>query len=186
MRKWVSRDTLSVTMSTIVFPAFLYAVEIWFPPTVTHQKRLERVSKYAARIILNDFSQSTSYENLLDRLNWLPLYRTVATKRLINMKKYLSGAKFLPDCVFPLQADIDKEIRSSVRLKRHSKMVKIFHDHKNSLEDKLVAAQSRLLWNALDEGAVNSSLSGFISAVTMDSVFDHMCSVGAISPLTDI
>lgn len=187
MRRWASRDTLSVTMSTIVFPAFLYAVEIWFPPNVTQQKRLEKVSKYAARIILNDFSQSTSYENLLEKMNWMPLHKIVATKRLINMKKYLSGLKFLPDFVFPLDCDNEQSIRSSARLRNHSKTVKIFRDHKNSLDDKLVAAKSRLLWNSLDEDTVNIiNLPNFINAITQNSMFTRMCSVGAISPLTDI
>ena len=47
--------TESIASKYIALPIFLYSIEVWMPPYVKHQLVLERVMKYAVRLITNNF-----------------------------------------------------------------------------------------------------------------------------------
>jgi hypothetical protein len=60
LRKWASVHILKQAISSIVFPSLFYGIEVWFPHTCHLQNQLEKVNKFAARLILNDFSSEST------------------------------------------------------------------------------------------------------------------------------
>jgi hypothetical protein len=74
LRKWASSTILSQAISTIALPAMFYAIEAWYPPHKKHQQQIERVIKFAARLLTNNYDHSIQYEDLLSKLNWKPAY----------------------------------------------------------------------------------------------------------------
>jgi hypothetical protein len=138
LRKWAPSKVFKCSIISIELPAFFYAIPIWFPPGKMCKLRLERVLKYAARLILNDFKQTTTYEDLIKKMNWKPLVRTVMEQRLMLMRKYLIGERILPDGVF--QIEEPTHARQSQRLlgrrNRSSMLVKRFRDQRNKKEQK--------------------------------------------------
>jgi hypothetical protein len=185
LRKWAPMEVLCKAITSIVMPAFFYAVEVWYPPNIKDQKKLERVIKYAARLTLNNFSPDAKYDELLSVINWRPLYRQVAEKRLLTIRKYMEGRRFVPDSVFPLFKEVST--RSSQRLKsqspKHSLCLAIMKDQKNSLEDKLAAAQMRIIWNALDENTIKLKMTQFRQVIISDEVFNGLIERGVIQPV---
>jgi hypothetical protein len=187
LRKWLTpNDVLKKSITTIAMPTLLYAIDVWYPPSVQHQVQIERIQKFAARLLSNNFNHSTSYIELLQTLNWKPIYRIVAERRLINVKKYLLGIHFISSDVFPLQEESTS--RCSARLKaktnNHKMLMKTWNGKGGEREEKLAAAQSRKLWNALPEEVVTDTLEGFERSVKSDSVFDLMCERGVLTPLS--
>ena len=55
LRKWAPKEVFNEAVTKIALPVFLYAIKVWFPPTVKDQQRLERVMKFAARKPLNNY-----------------------------------------------------------------------------------------------------------------------------------
>jgi hypothetical protein len=185
LRKWATRKVFSAAVTTIVLPAFFYAIEAWYPPHLKQQEKLERVIKYAARLASNNFSAETSYETLLKSLQWKPLFRIVAERRLLTIKKYMDGVRFLPDLVFPVES-IDTN-RCSQRLRekqpRHCLTLMVQREHKNKMEDNLAAAQMRILWNALREEDVKLSVNKFKGTIESDDTYNMLCAKNVISVL---
>ena len=81
LRKWSTAKVLKSAFTSIALPVLFYAIESWYPPNITQQYQIERVQKFAARLISNNFSQASSYEQLLDAANLRPIYRQVAERR---------------------------------------------------------------------------------------------------------
>jgi hypothetical protein len=73
------------------------------------------VQKFAARLICNNFSHETCYEDLLVAGNLRPIYRQVAERRLIALRNYMGGQRFMPDCVFPLAPDCPRRTNETTR-----------------------------------------------------------------------
>ena len=183
LQKWAPREVFCKSITSIVLPAFFYAVEMWYPPNQVDQIRLERVLKYAARLVENDFSPDSTYEQLLSLMKWNPLYRTVAERSLLLIKKYLDGHRLMPDFVFPFAKE--SKNRCSQRIKSqqscHSLCLEVRNSQKNSLEEKLAAARMRRLWNGLDEVAVRLRMSEFREDVMAEEQFSVLCTKGAIN-----
>jgi hypothetical protein len=189
LRKWAPRNVFATAVTTFVLPAFLYAVEIWYPPHVTQQRKLESVVKFAARLVTNDFQHSTTYESLLEKLNWRPLYRLIAERRILNIKKYMDGHRYLPESVFQ-KSEIMSTQRVSQRKKNrencHEFQLQICSKQKNERENKLSAACSRILWNALDRSVVVKPLREFKTAIESDEVFANLCEAECVIILKDV
>jgi hypothetical protein len=173
LRKWAPRYVFTKAVQSIALLIFLYAIESWFPPAIKDQKKLERVVKFAACLSLNNFSRETQYEDLLRDLKWKPVARIVAERRLITMKKYMDGVRWIPDSVFPLETAptnrrsqrlIEQRNRSTLRLE-------LFKNQKNKLENQLSAAQMRILWNSLDESIIYLNLKMFRNEISSDNFF---------------
>jgi hypothetical protein len=183
LRKWAPREVFYKAIDAIVLPAFLYAIEAWYPPHQKDQKKLEQVIRYAGRLILNDFE--IKYDDLLGKLNWKPLFRRIAEKRLLLVKKYMEGCRFIPSFVFEFEGE--EQSRHSQRLKskqqKHCLALKIFRNQKNVHEEKLSAAQMRILWNALDEETVLAKLRAFQLKIGSDDIFGRLCSSGVVNQI---
>lgn len=185
LRKWAPVAVFRTAIMSIALPAFFYAIEVWYPPHQKDQLRLERVVKYAARIVLNNFSHDTTYDELLTRMGWRSLSRQVAERQLLSVKKYMEGSRFMPDCVFPMAGV--KVTRCSQRLKskfpEHHLHLAPMCGQRNCLEDKLPAARMRKLWNALDEDLVKMTLPSFKEAISSEALFFKLTERGVFEQL---
>jgi hypothetical protein len=188
LRKWSSMEVLKTSITTIALPCLMYAIDVWYPPSIQHQQQIERVQKYAARLLTNNFNHETSYEELLMKLKWKPIFRNVAERRLITLMKYLDGSRFIPDYVFQIESE--GTTRTSARLKekadRHQMMLKTWSGRGSVREENLAAGQSRKMWNSLKKEVVESDVKGFIKKVKSDCVYEYLCDSGAIVPLTRV
>jgi hypothetical protein len=156
LRKWASRSILETAFSSIALPVMLYAIETWYPPDSGLQKKLCRVQKYAARLLTNNFNHQTHYEDLLKFLNWQSLHHVVAERRLLCIRKYINGDRYIAKEIFSIESNEDS-IRSSQRIRdrtpKHCLTLSTLAA-KNCREAKLAAAQMRSLWNALPDEVV--------------------------------
>jgi hypothetical protein len=181
LRKWALKEVFSKAVTAIVLPAFFYAIEVWCPPNAKEKEKLERVVKYAARLALNNFSREASYVDLLAALSWKPLYRMIAEKRLLTIKKYMEGYRFIPDNVFQLERENLNRHSRRLNEKKHRHCCTLeLTQSKNKLEVSLGAAQMRLLWNALDEATVMMSINQFSMAIKSENIFQMLCTKGTI------
>jgi len=115
LRKWSSSKILNTAISSIAMPALLYGIETWFPPDVTKQIQVLKLQKYAARLLLNNFKEEISLVDLVNQVKWQPIHHIVATRRLLALRKYLEGTRYIDSEVFPLQIP-ESGIRKSSRL----------------------------------------------------------------------
>ena len=74
----------------------LYCCESTYPTRVSDRICLDRVQKYCARLFLRDFRRDVSYSDLLSRLNWEPLYRSVFSRRLLLVHSYVIHTRQCP------------------------------------------------------------------------------------------
>jgi hypothetical protein len=189
LRKWASRKILDTAISSIALPALLYAIEVWYPPAISLQRKVCKVHKYAARLLTNNFRQETQYEELLKVLNWRPLYWTVAERRLLFLRKYIDSLNFSSSNIFVVSADNNENRRQSERLRqssaRHDLQLKI-PVHKNEKEGKLAAAQMRKLWNSLPHEVATACGEKFKLILKTDDLFLKLGKSGCMNVLTDV
>jgi len=174
LRKWAPTNVLRTAITAITIPALFYGIETWYPANATSQQQLERVLRFAARLLTNDFRRDVSHKELMTTAQLLPVGRQVKLRQLTLIKKYMDGTRFIPLFVFPLESEsINVERRSSARLKekqgKHSLTLKVFTSQRNDREDKLAAARARLLWNELDEVVARAPLKTFLAHIRGES-----------------
>jgi hypothetical protein len=188
LRKWASKEVLNTTISSIAMPALLYGIEVWFPPDQGRQKQVERVQKFAARLLLNNFNRDDSYETLVDQIGWLKIHEIVAIKRLTNVKKYLEGVRFIREGIFMIKSDASTRTSARLREKRanHNMQLVTTEDVKNSKQHKLAAAQTRALWNALDEKTINLPIGSFIEVIKNKELLQHLVNQGVLQGPEDV
>jgi hypothetical protein len=187
LRKWAPVEAFSKAILSTTLPIFLYSIESWYPPNLKQRVALERVLKYAIRLILNKFNHDITYEDLLEEIKWKPLYRQVMERRLKTVRKILENRRYLPEEVFPL-AILDTRASSRIRSQRnqHNLQLAPATEGSNSLQEKLAVAQMRKLWNGLDEKVVSTNFRGFCEEIKNDAVFRTLCDRGCVLTLNDI
>jgi hypothetical protein len=188
LRKWASKKILESAITSIALPLMLYAIESWYPPDTGQQIKLCRVHKYAARLLTNNFSHLSTYEQLLAALNWRPLPRLVLERRLSLTYKYVHGKRFIDPQVFALEP-INDITRQSQRIRansrKHSLNLSTF-TQKNEKENKLAAACMRSLWNALPQDAVTAAERKFEDIMKSDEIFTLFVDSGVMSVLEGV
>jgi hypothetical protein len=177
LRKWSSKKVFSTAITTLVLPVILYAIEAWYPPHKKHREKLERVLKYAARLVANNFSRETTYEELLQSLKWKPFYRMVVEKRLLLIKKYMDGQRFMSSTVFQFEPSVTNRFSQRIRSHqhRHPLILATLNQQKNKLEENMSAAHMRKLWNAMKEEVVQLRGSVFRSVIEKDETYLSLC-----------
>jgi hypothetical protein len=182
LRKWAPATILNTAITSIVLPALHYAIEVWYPPNECHQRQLEKVIKFAARLVLNDFKRESTYEELLGRLNWKPMSRIVAERRLICVAKYLDGTRFVPTDILVLQPPSTNRCSQRIGTKRktHRLQLVVNRSQKNSLEEKLAIEKMKVLWNALPEEVVFLPFSTFRERVYNENVHEVLTAAGVL------
>jgi hypothetical protein len=178
LRKWAPTEVMKTAVTSLALPILCYAIEVWYPPAICTKRHVERVQKFAARLLNNDFRQSTKYEDLLSPLKWRPLYRQVAERRLTTMKKYLCGVRFISPDVFNFNCGPSQN-RQSTRIKEkrggHNLTLASSSAKESCREENLAASQMRKLWNCLPETVVNEALEGFIASTKSENTFQYLC-----------
>jgi hypothetical protein len=187
LRKWASTRVLNTAIQSISLPIMMYAIEVWYPPDLNNQKNVEKAQKFAARLITNNFKQETYYTDLLENVKWKPIYRLVAERRLMLIKKCMDGTRYAPEELFPLQQDCEN--RRSRRLAEsahptHSLMLST-NRQTNTKESKMAACKMVTLWNSLDETVIKLRMKAYQKYVGSDEAFNMFCSRGAIVMLSD-
>jgi hypothetical protein len=144
---------------------------------------VERINKFIARLITNDFCRNSEYDELLTVAKIKPIFRIVAERQLINIKKYMDGVRIIQTEVFQLAPPTNHQFSQRIAEKddQHSLVLKVVKSVKNRREENLAAAQMRRLWNALNEDDVRLPLKQFLSLVTSNEFF-----VGLIQKVSSI
>jgi hypothetical protein len=180
IRKWAPRNILCCAIRTIALPALLYGIETWYPPDDWGRRKIEKIQKYAARLVLNNFKHDAEYEDLLNQLNWCTIQEMVTERRLTNLFKYRKGFKFIPEELFPPEDLTGTRKSSRLNKAKHSKILKQ-STARNSREEKMCVQQTISTWNALAENMVNeSSLGSFQTRFRRDKVYSKLCMEGSI------
>jgi hypothetical protein len=182
LRKWAPTGILSTAITSIVLPALYYAIEVWYPPNECHQRQIEKVNKFAARLVLNDFMKETKYEDLLLNLKWKTVAQLVAERRILCVSKYLNGKRFVTSGIFILQSPNANRFsqRIALKVKAHRLQLAVNKQQKNSLEAKLAIERMKDLWNALPEEVILLSPYSFHEMVRSDRIYRDLCSAGAL------
>jgi exonuclease III len=185
LRKWAPKNILKTAITSIILPALLYAIEVWYPGGDCQQKQIEKLIKYAARLVLNNFRTDISYEALLDDLKWKSLSRVVMERRLLCVKKYLDGTRFTVDGVFSLQPPPTSRFSQRIlsQKQRHQYQLALSNSQRNTLERRLAIEKMKELWNALPERVACLPFKAFKNEILSQSLFDHLCSFGVVSPV---
>jgi exonuclease III len=68
LRKWKMSSQIKKIYESCIRPVMTYGIAVTYPRTAAGRRRLERVNKIAAQMVLR--KQDCSYEELLRKLNW--------------------------------------------------------------------------------------------------------------------
>jgi hypothetical protein len=109
-----------------VLPVLAYAIESWYPSQIQLQKTVEKVQKFAARLVTNDYN--LSYSQLLAKLKWTPISQLATVQRGLLMHGYLHGNRDLPDEVPVLR----NSQRTSARTSHDMQLVPKHYNSKTS------------------------------------------------------
>jgi hypothetical protein len=136
--------------------------ETWFPATVTDQKQVIKLHKYAARLVTNNFSCNITYGELLKTLKWQPIHHTVATRRLLNLRKYLEDIKSISNDIFipKLPTSDRRSQRLCDKRPTHNKQLATTTS-RNAKTASLAIAQSITMWNSLKQELVDRNYKEF-------------------------
>ncbi|KAI8498978.1 WD repeat-containing protein 44 [Branchiostoma belcheri] len=77
---------------TLVRPIVEFASPVWDPHIVKDINRLEQVQRRAARWVSQRFRRTSSVNNMLEELQWIPLRERRRLARLTTFYKYHTGA----------------------------------------------------------------------------------------------
>ena len=183
-KKWVSRRILKTTINTIVLPGLFYGIEVWYPPDTVRRKQIERIQKYAARIINNNFQATTTYDDLLQQLQWVPIWQRVAVMRLLSTRHFLDGTPFFPNNVFQL-AEVSSTRSSSriqANLNRHDRQLKIPFT-KSTRVEKLAIIQMLKLWNAVAANIISLPLKAYADKINDPQVIRMLVENGVLEKI---
>ncbi|MCP4494297.1 MAG: reverse transcriptase family protein, partial [Gammaproteobacteria bacterium] len=166
-RNFISKAPVSVlerVYKVCILPALLYGVEVWFPGAKYCRVNLERVQRFMARLLCNDFT--SPYDSLLDKLNWVPLWKRVLHLRLRLFYKLLLSSTF--SALLPLTAS-----RHSACL-THSRTVSL-KCKKSSTANSFCFTVCKM-WNSLPDYVVTSSFTDFCKYIKSRMFFDLLSS----------
>ncbi len=176
-RKLAPTFVLETVYHDCIHSAMLYGAEIWWPSAQCHQVKLERTHRFMLRLISNDFSRQSTYNDLLSHANeigsrvWVPICRTVAIRRTILVYKFWNGIRFIPPgCLIPVTE------RRSRRLRTHDLQICLPSAH-SFLHPSIV------LWNSLSFEIVHSQLKTFDSYCKSNLFFEHIVDRGFVTVL---
>ena len=95
--RWADRETFRRVYESKVQPLLTHALPTVSPSTKHGWDALEKVHRYAARLVLNDFR--SPYTELLRKLQWKNMSRLCVERQSLLMYKWRNGLRFIPDFV---------------------------------------------------------------------------------------
>ncbi|MCP4494208.1 MAG: RNA-directed DNA polymerase [Gammaproteobacteria bacterium] len=172
-RKTAPVSVLERVYKVCILPALLYGVEVWFPGVKHCKVNLERVQRLMARLLCNDFT--SSYDSLLDRLGWVPIWKRVLYFRMRLFYKLLLSSTF--SALLPLTVS-----RHSARLS-HSRPVSLYCK-KTSTANSFCFIASKI-WNVLPDYVVTGSFMAFCNYIK-SSAFFYLLASKNLLPNVDV
>ncbi|MCP3668190.1 MAG: hypothetical protein GY696_37835, partial [Gammaproteobacteria bacterium] len=118
--KWASKDIFKEIYTKKILPLYMYAIPAVAPSTVHHSRLLEKVNRFAGRLIENDYN--SPYEGLIHKLGWKPMSCHIFERQLILSWKYARRQGFLPEGVLSAW-EIPSRLRKGWG--RHDQMISI-------------------------------------------------------------
>ena len=104
---------------------------------------------------------------MLKKLKWKSIKQSVDERRLLCIKKYMDGSRYIQAEIFSQQPT--PTTRCSRRLaatrNKHSLQLSLCTSQRNALEEKLAIEKMKALWNALPEDQIRLLLSAFMEMV---------------------
>ncbi len=92
--KYSSRGIFFKFYKTKILPVLLHALPTSMPVQTQHWKQLEKINRFACRLVANDFT--STYQNLLERLHWKPISQLAFERQMIMMFKYAFAERYFP------------------------------------------------------------------------------------------
>jgi hypothetical protein len=122
-------------------PILLYGQLPCYPTNKSDRFALERLLRYAARVVSNDYTGN--YGELLSKVDVQPIYQTVIHRRILLAEQYCTGLRYLPPGV--LQPFVH---RSWTRRRTNDRALRLstsssLRIHNSALEDIVMT------WNRL-------------------------------------
>ena len=166
-KRCVSVSVLCTLFKVLLRVSLLYCCETTYPTFACDRLRLERTQKFACRLLLGDFRQTSSYDGLLSELRMQALWRTVFTRRLCLIHFYVTAHRHCPADLLTLAHT-------------HNPHLSTRKNHKNSILIPCCKRVSPFIassfaYNSLPPTIVTLSPSKFKTAISNDSVFNDVC-----------
>ncbi len=131
-----------------IIPMYLYGLPVSAPSSVCAFARLERIQRFAARLIANDYL--SSYHELLYRLNWKSIGRLCFERRSILAHKYLHNLRHLPSDAVSVCVNYGRCSERLCAKRAHSLQFLLPYSCLSTV-DKFPIYQLFKTWNALPE-----------------------------------
>ncbi len=157
-----------------VLPILTYSLAAVCPSLKGAFCQLEKVHRLAARFVCNDYI--SSYDDLLDRLQWQSISRLCFQKRSALVYKYTMGLRSLPDEVLKYNIPSDRQLL--LRNPPHPRNLAIIHTNRTTI-DKNPFWNCLCTWNSLPNSIKDLGLTQFMKAVKTKNLFN---SVQALIP----
>ncbi len=176
--KWSHKDIFKDVYTKKILPLFLYAIPVATPSTVYHSALLEKVNRFAGRLIENNYS--ITYQQLLQNLGWKSISRIMVERQLLLAWKYNRGQRFLP---FGTLADYNIPARLRQGWGRHERMMlvndRIFCGTGTGRTNRQTQGKCPFyscidLWNGLSPELVELDLPNFKRAIKNVDVFQKL------------
>jgi hypothetical protein len=159
VKNQVPRHQLEVLLKLKVLPIFMYGAQITYPRTKGGRIQLERLNRYVARLVTNDFE--SAYLDLLTQTHMQPVCRSVLHRRIALAKKYASGLRYIPpNCLraFNQQSSLRRRyhdgavvVVNATGLRYHDSALELSTEAWNRLPNDLAGTSDRTLLRRLDE-----------------------------------
>ncbi len=135
-----------------IMPHFLYGLPVTAPASNVAFGRLERVHRFAARLICNDYR--SSYDELLNNLCWKSVGRMCFERRCILAHKYIYGLRHLPSDCLKLCVDINRRSARIASSNRYNSLQLFIPWTVHKSTDRFPIYQLFATWNALPDCVV--------------------------------
>ena len=172
LRRCISRQSMVYLFSTLIRVSLLYACEAVYPTNKTDCKTLERVQKYACRLITGNYDYGYSYDAMLSDLNMQSLWTTVFTKKLTMIHNYISGYRYCAPGLITLLRDVNT--RSSSRTNHDNAISIPSCTYSTLFKSPLIT--SSVAYNFVPSNLVHLNKQQFKNAISKNSFVTYILS----------
>ncbi|MCP3663342.1 MAG: hypothetical protein GY696_12745, partial [Gammaproteobacteria bacterium] len=160
--KYVPRDCLLKIYKQVIRPKIDYAAVIYDPRFQKDRKTIEKVQKFALRLIHRDWT--SSYDELMDRSATNRLSCRRVQQKLVWLRKFTFGVSKLPPGTLPLSnytpASQSWALRSAQKQNHHQHTLLLPKCNRESYRSSF-AFSAASAWNSLSLTTCNANLPRF-------------------------
>ena len=142
--------TKELAYLTMVRPLIEYCACIWDPHTQKNIRELENIQRRAARIVKNDFRQTSSVTEIIKELNWDKLQDRRRNVRITSLFKIIKGLVAIP------VEELDLEFTDSITRRNSNLKLKTLRPNTNVFKNSFVV-KTIPDWNKLGQSTVDSA-----------------------------